>query len=194
MKSKLKFIIPGIAIVVGLVVGGAFLFGSDSPPPANASDTTNPVTDAPANGGTTPTPPTPPTQSYAPGFGEGNSMQVHPPEVSIGNYAPGREASYDIQIYNGKDEPRTYNIEYRVSERRRPDYEAPPGNAGQWVIFTPSTLTINPKQIGSVTVTLRIPEGTTVDVPQWEFLVYVVEATGAEFEVEIGTRWLVRMA
>ena len=121
-------------------------------------------------------------------------MQVRPPEVSITNYRPGDEASYVIEIYNGKDEARTYAIEYRVSERRRPDYDAPPANAGQWVIMNPATVNIGPKQMGSVTVTLRIPAGTTVDVSRWEFLVYVVEVTGAAFEVEIGTRWLVRMA
>jgi len=180
--------IPCIAAAVALAIGGVVLFGGD--PPASVPNSPN----APANNTTNSAPNVPPNPGTAPDFGEGDSMQVRPAEVSIGNYAPGKEASYDIEIYNGKDEPRTYTIEYRVSERRRPEYEAPPANAGQWVIIDPATVTIGPRQTGSVTVTLRIPEGTTVDVSRWEFRIYVVETTGAQFEVEIGTRWLVRMA
>lgn len=185
MRKRKKFIIPAV-IAIALVIGGIFLFTSLSPTPTplNGSENSNNST---PNGNSSP-----PTVTH-PAFGEGDNLQVGPSEVEIKGYYSGYEASHTLEIYNGSDTTTEFSIYYQVHERRRVGFSAPPQGAENWITIEDPSPTLLSKEIRSILITLHIPEGTVVDAQDWEFRIVVRENTGASIEVEIGTRWLVRM-
>lgn len=83
---------------------------------------------------------------------------VSPGKVQVGNFHLGATAEWPVLVHNGKDEPRTFRIAYKLPASAGKGYlRAPTDVVQDWVVVADSSFILAPKETKEVLVSLIMP-------------------------------------